>query len=951
MMATPPKNKVQGKLNLVQKQNVVTPKTAERPVERPRTMEEGFQHDGENSQGQGLADLRRDTGEEKHAEKDQKQSQDMEDTAMEEDVTPKDTGDVIMGEPTQLETETVLLASEKVVADGSDDETVVDTNVSSYQFVRVKIAVVIAKPLNNEDRINKLADEVNSFLTKALKFADVHGAHFGLREWKITTDPMVSDHEKWHASIPKDADGLHKYTLGYYDFKELREGQYWFQLALVLSDTILLPSFIRNVHGVWSDGPRVAFLGSKNVYDPKPVGWLFRSSREMTQSPDLEDEMNRRAKEHYPSVFFNLRWMVIPDGTSTKRDWKSIDAVRAVAVFSNHQTINEATTLLRRWYPAALASRTNCPLNIRCWFIQDMKHKDIENNAIAKQNCCIVLGRQQVYLTQLGGTAQDHSLFQIDKPIDPDTPESSTLRDLLMAMKVTQVPGHEGLPLFTGICRTVSKNDEEAFSFKFLTPVKNEAQSVAGNIPAVLKSEFGLNPENFCRSHFISADHTWNPATRTASTPTTNYIGDVESATREMGGPPMAHPTQAIQEDEQFEMNSTTQKEYNRAAGVGEDETVISITKAKVIPIYTNPVSGQLQHLVIQQDGVESINSALTSDSKVSRTKAAIMQELGPQLLAGQEAVAANVLMTAKLARLEEMVMRLLPQVEPEKEASIKDADAAGLTDDQKQPASNDEVIMGKSPSEVGSRSHSEQEDRHHEDDNEVPVVGNSESSGSRGSSRRSSNGSRGSDGLSVQVEDMRLLVNNTERQQGYEDSPRGNVFISNPGESDWDGGSEDNNIEQRLQPRDLRLEGLRDELDSSDPESGVPHSHATSQLSHRNQYLLNERNQLIDDKISGVGEQDLLDSSSSSSIYVRPQRLTKRLKSATIFLGSSEDSDRESDTAMDVDEVADISLYARGATDQRTGERHEWDNIHVNSNPRRDPQRPAGGNNPGRPS
>jgi len=68
----------------------------------------------------------------------------------------------------------------------------------------------------------------------------------------------------------------------------------------------------------------------------------------MTQSPDLENEMNQHANEHYPSVFFNLRWMVTPYCTSTKHDWKSIDAVRAVAVFSNHQTINKATTLLSR---------------------------------------------------------------------------------------------------------------------------------------------------------------------------------------------------------------------------------------------------------------------------------------------------------------------------------------------------------------------------------------------------------------------------------------------------------------------------------------------------------------------------------------------------------------------------------------------------------------------------
>jgi len=77
-----------------------------------------------------------------------------------------------------------------------------------------------------------------------------------------------------------------------------------------------LKAFIFNMNGhTWAskNNRSIRHIKEQNLYDPKPIGWLMRSTFHMTSSTELQDEMDRRAKARgHIGVYFGVTFKTIP---------------------------------------------------------------------------------------------------------------------------------------------------------------------------------------------------------------------------------------------------------------------------------------------------------------------------------------------------------------------------------------------------------------------------------------------------------------------------------------------------------------------------------------------------------------------------------------------------------------------------------------------------------------
>ena len=447
------------------------------------------------------------------------------------------------------------------------------TTEIQYKQRRLIVTVNIPEVDNNVDRLSHLVTEMNEFL----KFARKNNTKFRLRPFATLSDPDHNEKNQWRTRmIDNDSSDFRAYCQGYYPFSAPRGGTYRLRINAVMEKKVSLPNLIENVTHDWGhkDNRAVSDIKAQNVYDPVKIGYLMRVTRYITHSHELVEAMEEAAKRAgFPDVFFGISWGTIP---SPVGGYDKDSAVQAVLIETNRDHIQDAVELIKKWYPLNPNKKASPPFPGNFRFVINRDHPSVKGNNIAISNLSVLMERQGIFNMY----AQAEQTFCI-KALDKLLPASTvSLRQQLLAItSKTSGADHKDKPIFMSISKSInSRTGQKSAWFTFHKSIANEAVSIVKNLPLFLKTEWEVDPEEYCYAQFLSERDQWDPVNRVANNEDTDELA--KATTEYTMDLHQELPEKDKEQEDAASMTSKAAREMHRM--MGEDaETVLSITKER----------------------------------------------------------------------------------------------------------------------------------------------------------------------------------------------------------------------------------------------------------------------------------------------------------------------------------------------------------------------------------
>ena len=488
-----------------------------------------------------------------------------------------------------------------------------------YQQRRLAIMVNIPEVDNNIDRLAHLVKEVN----KLLKFARKNNSKFRLRPFDENKNPKGQDKTKWRTRmIDNDSADFRSYCQGYFPFTPPRGGTYRLRINAVFDKKVSLNTLIENVTHDWGnqDGRSISDIKSQMVYDPVKIGYFMRATRYLTHSYELVDAMEWQAtQEGHKEVKFGISWGTIP---SPVGGYDKNTAVQAVIIETNKETQPTAVELLKKWYPLNPKKKANPPYPGNFRFVINKDHPSVRGNTIAISNLSVLMERQGIFNLDTKAE-QTYSI----KALDVSLPGSNlSLRHRLLQIK-SKTSGKEWLDknLFLSVSKSInSRTGQKSSWFTFHKSVAAEATSIVKNLPLFIKTEWEVDPEDYCFAQFLNDRDEWDIKHRVANNEDTDEIA---KATKEYTMDlhrEKEHHDQLPETDEQS-MSSKAAREMKRMMGE-DNETVASISQERQRKM--NKSSHTPQDLKIDASkSVGSMSGISATSSKTSIVRAKLQKE------------------------------------------------------------------------------------------------------------------------------------------------------------------------------------------------------------------------------------------------------------------------------------------------------------------------------------
>ena len=465
--------------------------------------------------------------------------------------------------------ESFTTVAKKLAKDGLTE------NITAYCNYRFRITVAVTETEDAEQRLKLIIDEVNAFITAAIKLK----IKFRLRLFSDTSKPEDTDRKSWRTKILENSTAdLQKYTQGYWPKLKSFNGKYNLRINAVFDSTMSLSDFLVNIEGTWGakNNRYIAYIKAQQISSPKRIGWLMRSSQELTKSFELIKAFGKGAEKENSNAKFGISWGTIP---SPVGGYDKATSVQAIIIETNESDVEEASALLHKWYPLNPNDRTGCPYPCPMAFVPNKDHPDVKNNPEALANLSILVERQGIFNLNLrSSTTQCIKNLNIIGYVGN---KATTLRQRILSIKSkTSGEALKNGKLFHSVSLALNpKTGERSYHFTYHVDVTTEAAAIVQSFPAFVHAEFYSIPEHYCFAQFIKHNHTWDPETRSGTNPTTlNITAGIkytEDLKRDHEGTVMQIPKPAQT------LTPKETRERNRMLGKDDTETVASLSKEK----------------------------------------------------------------------------------------------------------------------------------------------------------------------------------------------------------------------------------------------------------------------------------------------------------------------------------------------------------------------------------
>ena len=488
-----------------------------------------------------------------------------------------------------------------------------------YKSHRVNVSFAIRSPKNKAKRTEYLAKGLNKFLTSAKKVAPANRTIF-VRRFKDNVPLQDTERSAWiDAFGPTNMSQLINYTYGFYANQPLRNGTFRLTLQIVVPITTNMTEFIDNVNGVWGDSASQMVRDSteQKLWDPKQVGWLLRSTWNMTASSELQDSLEATARAAgFPQVYFGVQWKTIPSPGNKKEAYDKETAIRAVVVSTNAPHVNQAWKILFDTYNSGSPS----PNKVDMHFVPTKNHPDIRNNQTAVHNITYLMESQRIFKENTF-TEECYSLSNPMAEVRPGV----TLRDILMELKSRVMgPKKYGAKLFHSITPRM-KDGVTAYFFTYHLALAKEATSVIAGLPSFIATELNLDPVLYCYPTHINKEHQWIADTRMIKNSTVDFLNSLTGN--------KVFERDEDEDEESYEMDSQCEREFKRTVGLDDAETVVHLADRKASRKKKIPEQVNSDQSVSEMSGLTNYSSA----SKASQARKEMRNTIDEQRIYMEE--------------------------------------------------------------------------------------------------------------------------------------------------------------------------------------------------------------------------------------------------------------------------------------------------------------------------
>ena len=479
-------------------------------------------------------------------------------------------------------------------------EGITPENVTAYCNYRFRITVAVTETEDAEQRLKLIIDEVNAFITAAIKLK----VKFRLRLFSDTSKPEEADRKSWRTKIMENSTAdLQKYTHGYWPRLKSFNGKYNLRVNAVFDSTMSLSDFLVNIEGTWgaTNNRYIAFIKAQQIASPKRIGWLMRSCQELTKSFEILKAFEKGAEKENSNVKFGISWGTIP---SPVGGYDKATSVQAIIIETNESDVAEASELLHKWYPLNPNDRKGCPYPCLMAFVPNKDHPDVKNNPEALTNLSILVERQGIFNMNLrSSTTQCIKNLNIIGYVG-NKPVSLRTRILSIKSKTSGEDLKDG-QLFHSVSLALNpKTGERSYQFTYHVDASTEAAAIVQSFPAFVHTEFYSIPEHYCFAQFIKPHHTWDPETRSGRNPTTMNITAGIKYTEDLKGE--HEGVTQINHKPAQPLNPKEQRERDRMIGKDDTETVATLSKEKIYSMPDRAVNNPT-------DAVKDTATALTT--------------------------------------------------------------------------------------------------------------------------------------------------------------------------------------------------------------------------------------------------------------------------------------------------------------------------------------------------
>ncbi len=435
--------------------------------------------------------------------------------------------------------------------------------LSQFKAHRVLVTFSISKPDTKAKRTQALSKGLNKFLAAAKESAHKKRT-VRVRKYSDHSAHSDADSREWIKEFDrkKAADLIH-YTHGFYPSQPLRKGVFRFKLQLMIPTIDDPATFIENANELFAEKEnwKVQDIDAQSLYDPKDVGWLFRSSWTMTSSSEFRLEVEKAIHKYHPDINIGaMNRLITPPGDYKYDKETAVTAVMISCNAEEYYQVYEALSLIYNGdnYP---------PFGIQLKFVPLKDHPEIKNNAVALQNLSIIIDRQRIYNSQV-----EHELSkQLAFPDEP-TANGDTLRETLMKLSPRNASSEfDNAKLFLAITKRNTRDGDIFYYFTFHSAFAMEARSVVNNLGLFLRDELSLDPDVYCYPSAMRSSHKWDNQSRTCVNPTGTFLTSLVDLTADLKGKEEdKYKSPEIEND----MTSKEGREFRRTVGIDDTETV-----------------------------------------------------------------------------------------------------------------------------------------------------------------------------------------------------------------------------------------------------------------------------------------------------------------------------------------------------------------------------------------
>ena len=441
-----------------------------------------------------------------------------------------------------------------------------------WKMHRFAVTFEIKMPKDRSKRTEYIATELNKLIQTIAKVSKVY-----VRKYKTHHIPRDNERKEWIKQFKPDSTSeLTLYTHGFYLYQALRDGVFRLQIQLILPVSTDVAALLLDVNGTkWAckKSRSIRDIREQNLYDPKYLGWFFRSNYSMVNSTELQDEFEKLAKRNGTPMSFGLTFKTIPN-SNTGQPYNKDTAIKAVCVSTNAEHQGQGWDILMQWYNS---KSPRYPLHIPLMFVPAKDHPDIRNNPIASQNVSTLTERQQIFL-------RDTETILCSHLADPTMVINATgksLRTTLMKVTARVSPEYNGGNLFHAITQKCTGDGEVSFHVTYHKCVEKEAKSIIGAMGQFIQAELHLDPEDFCHPHLLDSTHKWDPVSRCATNNTTDYLSFLVDNTQEYAASTASSASNEVDETDAFSMDTKGKRESKRVTQIDDSETVGKTLKEK----------------------------------------------------------------------------------------------------------------------------------------------------------------------------------------------------------------------------------------------------------------------------------------------------------------------------------------------------------------------------------